>query len=162
MPIILKGVATWEDAVMAIEAGVQGVVLSNHGGRQLDMARSGLEILAEVVEELKKRNLWPPPNNFQIFLDGGVRRASDVLKALALGANAVGIGKGFLYSYCAYGQEGTERAIKILCEEMEMNMRLLGIAKLSDLVPEMVDARALNAHSVPSPDHVLFNNTCEY
>ena len=146
---------------MAIEAGAQGVVLSNHGGRQLDMARSGLEILAEVVDELKKRDLWPPPNNFQIFLDGGVRRASDVLKALALGANAVGIGKGFLYSYCAYGQEGTERAIKILCEEMEMNMRLLGISKLSELVPEMVDARALNAHSVPSPEHVLFNNTCK-
>lgn len=145
---------------MALEAGVQGVVLSNHGGRQLDMARSGLEILAEVVDEFKKRNMWPPPNNFQIFLDGGVRRASDILKALALGANAVGIGKGFLYSYCAYGQEGTERAIQILREEMEMNMRLLGITKLSELVPEMVDARALNVHTVPSPEHVLYKDAC--
>lgn len=66
VPIILKGIQTWEDTLMAIEAGVQGVVLSNHGGRQLDMARSGLEILGEVVGELKKRNLWPAPNGFQL------------------------------------------------------------------------------------------------
>ncbi|KAI5121107.1 hypothetical protein M0805_001964 [Coniferiporia weirii] len=79
MPIILKGVATWEDALLAVEAGVQGVVLSNHSGRQLDIARSGLEILVEVVDEFKKRGLWPNPN-FRIFVDGGVRRASDVLK----------------------------------------------------------------------------------
>ena len=161
VPIILTGVATWEDTVLAIEAGVQGVVLSNHGGRQLDMARSGLEILVEVVAELKKRKLWPNPN-FHIFIDGGVRRASDILKALALGASAVGIGKGFLYSYCAYGQEGVERAIEILREELIMDMRMLGIAKLSELVPEMVDARGLPQHSVPSPEHVLYNNTCAY
>ena len=160
MPIILKGVATWEDTVLAIEAGVQGVVLSNHGGRQLDMARSGLEILVEVIAELKKRKLWPNPN-FHIFIDGGVRRASDILKALALGASAVGIGKGFLYSYCAYGQEGVERAIDILKDEMTMDMRMLGITKISELVPEMVDASGLTAHPVPSPEHVLYNNTCE-
>ncbi|KAL5504740.1 hypothetical protein ACEPAH_7403 [Sanghuangporus vaninii] len=160
MPIILKGVATWEDTILAIEAGVQGVVLSNHGGRQLDMARSGLEILVEVISELKKRQLWPNPN-FHIFIDGGVRRASDILKALALGASAVGIGKGFLYSYCAYGQEGVERAIDILRDEMIMDMRMLGITKLSELVPEMVDARGLTTHPVPSPEHVLYNNTYE-
>ncbi|THH06540.1 hypothetical protein EW145_g4020 [Phellinidium pouzarii] len=161
MPIILKGIATWEDAVLAVEAGVQGVVLSNHGGRQLDMARSGLEILVEVIGELKKRGLWPNPN-FQLFVDGGVRRASDILKALALGASAVGIGKGFLYSYCAYGQEGVEHALKILSDEMEMNMRMLGITRLDELVPEMVDARALTMHTVPSPEHVLYNNTCAF
>ncbi|KAI5119167.1 hypothetical protein M0805_008650 [Coniferiporia weirii] len=160
MPIILKGVATWEDALLAVEAGVQGVVLSNHGGRQLDMARSGLEILVEVVDEFKKRGLWPNPN-FHIFVDGGVRRASDVLKALALGASAVGVGKGFLYPYCAYGQEGVEHAFKILNDEMEMNMRLLGITKLDELVPEMVDARALATHTVPSPEHVLYNKSYE-
>ena len=159
VPIILKGVQSWEDTILAIEAGVQGVVLSNHGGRQLDMARSGLEILVEVVDELKKRGLWPNPN-FQLFVDGGVRRASDILKALALGASGVGIGKGFLYSYCAYGQEGVEHAVKLLKDEMEMDMRLLGITKLSELVPEMVDARALTAHPVPNPEHVLYNNSC--
>ncbi|EJD07962.1 glyoxylate dehydrogenase [Fomitiporia mediterranea MF3/22] len=160
MPIILKGVATWEDTVLAINAGCQGVVLSNHGGRQLDMARSGLEILVEVIDELKKRQLWPNPN-FHIFVDGGVRRSSDILKALALGASAVGIGKGFLYSYCAYGQEGVEHAINILRDEMIMDMRMLGITKLSELVPEMVDARGLTQHTVPSPEHVLYNNTYE-
>ncbi|KAH8115414.1 glyoxylate dehydrogenase [Phellopilus nigrolimitatus] len=160
MPIILKGVQTWEDAVLAIEMGVQGVVLSNHGGRQMDMARSGLEILVEVIDELTKRGLWPNPN-FQLFVDGGVRRASDVIKALALGASAVGIGKGFLYSYCAYGQEGVEHALKILRDEMEMNMRMLGVARLDELRPEMVDARGLAVHTVPSPEHVLSNNTYE-
>ena len=87
MPIILKGIQCWEDAVMAAEAGVQGIVLSNHGGRQLEFARSGIEVLVEVIEELKKRKLYPNPK-FQVFLDGGVRRATDVLKAVALGATA--------------------------------------------------------------------------
>jgi L-lactate dehydrogenase (cytochrome) len=73
----------------AYDAGVAGVVLSNHGGRQLDFARSGIEILAEVVEELsKRRGLKFPNEKFQLFVDGGVRRATDVLKAIALGANA--------------------------------------------------------------------------
>ncbi|KAG6876629.1 hypothetical protein C0992_012205 [Termitomyces sp. T32_za158] len=113
MPIILKGISTPEDAILALEAGCQGIVLSNHGGRQLDTARSGLENLIEVVAALKKRGPWPNPH-FSVFVDGGVRRASDVLKALALGASAVGIGRGFLYSFCAYGQEGVEKAIEIL------------------------------------------------
>lgn len=155
MPIILKGIATWEDAVLAAEAGVQGIVLSNHGGRQLDMARSGVEVLLEVTEKLRERGLWPNPN-FQIFVDGGVRRATDVLKALALGASAVGIGRGFLYSFCAYGQDGVEHAFQILRDEFEMNMRLLGITKIDQLRPEMVDARALTAHSVPTPSDNLF------
>ena len=113
VPIILKGIATWEDAVMAAEAGVQGIVLSNHGGRQLDMARSGIEVLVEVVAKLRERRLFPNPK-FEIYVDGGVRRATDVLKALALGATAVGIGRPFLYSFCAYGEEGVDHALKIL------------------------------------------------
>jgi isopentenyl diphosphate isomerase/L-lactate dehydrogenase-like FMN-dependent dehydrogenase len=112
VPIILKGISTAEDAVLAYEAGVQGIVLSNHGGRQLDTARSGLEVLVEVVAALKARGYYPDPK-FEIFVDGGVRRASDVLKAIALGAKAVGVGRAFLYAFCAYGQEGVERAIQI-------------------------------------------------
>ncbi len=112
VPIILKGIATAEDAILAYEAGVQGIVLSNHGGRQLDTARSGLEVLVEVVAALKARGYYPDPK-FEIFVDGGVRRASDVLKAIALGAKAVGVGRAFLYAFCAYGQEGVERAIQI-------------------------------------------------
>lgn len=98
MPIVLKGVQCWEDAVLAAEAGLAGVVLSNHGGRQLDFARSGLEILIEVVRELKARRLYDP-SKFEIYIDGGVRRATDVLKAVALGATAVGVGRPFIYAY---------------------------------------------------------------
>jgi L-lactate dehydrogenase (cytochrome) len=111
--IILKGVATPEDALMALDAGVQGIVLSNHGGRQLDTSRSGLENLVDIVTALKTRGPWPNPS-FSVFIDGGVRRASDVLKALALGASAVGVGRGFLYAFSSYGQDGVEKAIQIL------------------------------------------------
>ncbi|KAG6902769.1 hypothetical protein C0995_011917 [Termitomyces sp. Mi166 len=158
MPIILKGIATPEDAILAYEAGCQGIVLSNHGGRQLDTARSGLENLIEIVAALKKRGPWPN-SNFSVFIDGGVRRASDVLKALALGASAVGIGRGFLYSLCAYGQEGVEKAIQILRDEFEMNMRLLGVRNLGELVPEMVDASALRSHVGLVPSDNLYNET---
>jgi L-lactate dehydrogenase (cytochrome) len=111
--IILKGVATPEDAILAYESGCQGIVLSNHGGRQLDTSRSGLENLIDIVAALKTKGPWPNPN-FAVFVDGGVRRASDVLKAIALGASAVGVGRGFLYAFSSYGQEGVERAIEIL------------------------------------------------
>lgn len=112
VPIILKGIGSAEDAILAYEAGVQGIVLSNHGGRQLDTARSGIEVLVEVVSALRLRGYFPDPR-FEIYVDGGVRRASDVLKAIALGATAVGVGRPFLYAFCAYGQEGVEKAIQI-------------------------------------------------
>lgn len=89
VPLILKGVQTWEDALKAFDQGLAGVVLSNHGGRQLDFARSGIEVLVEVVEKFKeKRGIAFPNDRFQLFVDGGVRRATDVLKAIALGATA--------------------------------------------------------------------------
>ncbi|KAN0064029.1 hypothetical protein ACQY0O_003635 [Thecaphora frezii] len=153
MPIVLKGVQTWEDAVKAAELGLAGVVLSNHGGRQLDFARSGIEVLGEVVEALKARGLFPNPL-FQLFVDGGIRRASDVLKAVAMGATAVGIGRPFLYAYSAYGSDGVVHAIRLLKAEMEMNMRLLGAPTLRDVVPEMVDTRALATHvNFTPPSH---------
>lgn len=137
MPLILKGVQRYEDAFKAYDAGCAGAVLSNHGGRQLDFARSGIEVLVEVVKAFKeKRGITFPNEKFQLFVDGGVRRATDVLKAVALGATAgmyfllhlitvilfmrpnsiwiVGIGRPFLYSYCAYGQEGIDKALSIL------------------------------------------------
>ncbi|KAJ7169121.1 glyoxylate dehydrogenase [Mycena crocata] len=158
MPIILKGVASPQDAIMALEAGVQGIVLSNHGGRQLDPARSGIENLIDIVAALKTRGPWPNPS-FSVFVDGGVRRASDVLKALALGASAVGVGRGFLYAFSSYGQEGVEKAIEILRDEFEMNMRLLGAQTLSDIGPEMVDASALHTHAGLTPQDNLFAAT---
>ncbi|KAG8813746.1 hypothetical protein FRC18_002310 [Serendipita sp. 400] len=157
VPIILKGVQCWEDALLALETGCQGIVLSNHGGRQLDTSRSGIEVLEEVVTKFKERSLWPCPH-FEIYVDGGVRRATDVLKAVALGATAVGVGRPFLYAYSAYGQEGIDKALQILHDEMEMNMRLLGARTISEVVPEMVDARHLSSHSAPPSDELYLGN----
>lgn len=160
MPIILKGVQCWEDALLAYDAGLAGVVLSNHGGRQLEFSRSGIETLVEVVTKLKeKRGLAFPNEKFQLFVDGGVRRASDVLKAIALGATAVGVGRPFLYAFSSYGQDGVEHALQILHDEFEMNMRLLGARTISEIVPEMVDASSIHQHIVSVPtDNLYFSN----
>lgn len=117
----------------AYDQDLAGVVLSNHGGRQLDFARSGIEVLVEVVEKFKeKRGITFPNDRFQLFVDGGVRRATDVLKAIALGATAgaylsqaarkwtplnfvsVGIGRPFLYAFSTYGVDGVDHALQIL------------------------------------------------
>ncbi|TIC10775.1 WD40 repeat-like protein, partial [Wallemia mellicola] len=143
MPIVLKGVQSWQDAVIAAERGCAGIVLSNHGGRQLDMAPSGLEILPEVVEALKARGLYNP-SKFEIYIDGGVRRASDILKAVALGAKAVGIGRPFIYAYSAYGEDGSAVFLT-----SSVCMRLLGARSLEEVTPEMVNTANLNALAVP-------------
>lgn len=162
MPLILKGVQCWEDALMAYDAGLGGVVLSNHGGRQLDFARSGVEVLVEVTAMLKeKRGLQFPNEKFQLFVDGGVRRANDVLKAVALGASAVGVGRPFLYAFSSYGQEGVDHALQILHDEFEMNMRLLGARTLKEVVPEMVDASNLSSHVVAVPGDRLYDSNYE-
>lgn len=151
MPIVLKGVQRVEDVVRAAEAGVQGVVLSNHGGRQLEFARSGIEILAETMPVLRQLGL---DNKIEVYIDGGIRRATDILKALCLGARGVGIGRPFLYAMSAYGQEGVERAMQLLKDEMEMGMRLIGAQTIADLNPSMVDARSLFNHGSPPVDNL--------
>ncbi|KAI6007604.1 glyoxylate dehydrogenase [Pisolithus orientalis] len=158
MHIVLKGVATPEDALMAYDYGLAGIVLSNHGGRQLDTARSGVENLIDIVAALKTRGPWPNPR-FAIFVDGGVRRASDVLKAIALGASAVGVGRAFMYSFCAYGQEGVEKAFQIFRDELEMNMRLIGVRSIDELTSDLVDASGLHAHVGITPTDNLYNST---
>jgi L-lactate dehydrogenase (cytochrome) len=153
MPIVLKGVQCVEDVLRAAEAGVQGVVLSNHGGRQLDTAPSGIEVLAQVMPILRERG-WE--NKLEIFIDGGVRRATDILKALCLGAKGVGIGRPFLYAMSAYGQAGVDRAMQLLKDELEMNMRLIGATKVEDLSPSLVDVRGLvGGHSASVPADTL-------
>ena len=137
MPIILKGVQTAEDALMAARAGVRGIVVSNHGGRQLDSARSGIEVLAEVMAGLRAAPEWDGglPDGFDIFMDGGIRRGTDVFKALALGASAVGIGKPVAYAMSAYGQEGIEAALVCMKTELSNTMRLMGCKTLADIKP---------------------------
>lgn len=171
MPVVLKGVQRLEDVLKAISYGVDGVVLSNHGGRQLDTARSGIEILAEVMPELRRLGLQ---DRLEVFVDGGVRRATDIIKAMCLGASGVGIGRPFLYAMSAYGLPGVDRAMQVsplshspmfwaaadhatqlLKDEMEMNMRLIGCSKVSDLGPELVDTRGLNMHTIGVPADTL-------
>ncbi|KAK4126270.1 hypothetical protein N657DRAFT_670344 [Parathielavia appendiculata] len=149
MPIVLKGVQRVEDVVKAVEAGVQGVVLSNHGGRQLEFARSAIEVLAETMPVLRELGL---EDKIEIYIDGGIRRATDILKALCLGARAVGIGRPFLYAMSAYGQDGVDRAMQLLKDEMEMGMRLIGARTVSELNASMVDARSLFNHGSPPAD----------
>ncbi|KAL7275804.1 Cytochrome b2, mitochondrial precursor [Rhizina undulata] len=152
MPIVLKGVQRVEDVLLAVEHGVQGVVLSNHGGRQLDTAPSAVEVLAEVMPELRRRG-WE--NRIEVFVDGGVRRATDVIKAICLGARGVGIGRPFLYAMSSYGEAGVDRAIQLLKDEFIMNMRLLGANTIEDLKPELLDVRGLSHHAVPTPGDTL-------
>ena len=152
MPIVLKGVQRVEDVIRAIEVGVQGVVLSNHGGRQLDFARSGIEVLAEVMPVLRERN-WQ--DRIEIYVDGGIRRATDVIKALCLGAKGVGIGRPFLFAMSAYGLPGVDRAMQLLKDEMEMNMRLIGCSRIDQLNPTMVDTRGLSMHTTAVPSDTL-------
>ena len=152
MPVLLKGVQRVEDVLRAIEAGVQGVVLSNHGGRQLDFARSGIEVLAEVMPVLRERG-WE--NRIEIYVDGGIRRATDIIKALCLGATGVGIGRPFLYAMSAYGLPGVDRAMQLLKDEMEMNMRLIGCSTVDQLDPSLVDTRGLSMHTTAVPTDTL-------
>eukprot|EP00026_Physarum_polycephalum_P003402 Phypoly_transcript_03413.p1 GENE.Phypoly_transcript_03413~~Phypoly_transcript_03413.p1 ORF type:complete len:400 (+),score=33.04 Phypoly_transcript_03413:251-1450(+) len=151
LPIILKGIQTGEDAVLAVKYGVPAIVVSNHGGRQLDFARSAIEVLMEVMEHLKAINAQ---DKIEVYMDGGVRRGSDIFKALALGAKAVGIGRPALYGLGGYGQAGVERVIDLLRGELEMTMRLAGTPSIKDINPNMVITKQLNQHVTrPAKDY---------
>jgi isopentenyl diphosphate isomerase/L-lactate dehydrogenase-like FMN-dependent dehydrogenase len=118
VPVLVKGLVTAEDAVLACEHGASGVVVSNHGGRQLDGAIASLEALPEVVAAVGERA--------EIYLDGGVRRGSDVAMALALGARAVLVGRPAMYGLALGGAKGVEQVLEILREETENALALLG------------------------------------
>ena len=125
LPILVKGILTGEDAVLATEAGVDGVVVSNHGGRQLDGVAASLDALPEVVEAVGDRA--------EVLLDGGVRRGTDVVKALALGAQAVLVGRAVLYGLAVDGAAGAERVLTLLREEVELALALCGCASPDDV-----------------------------
>lgn len=153
LPIVIKGVQTVEDIVKAAESGISGVVISNHGGRQLDFSRSPIEVLAEAQPILKERNF----ENFDVFVDGGIRRGTDVIKALCLGAKGVGLGRPFLYANSCYGKEGVQKAIDILNFELEMSMRLLGVTSIKQLGPELLDTSSIKSRSVQVPKDYLYD-----
>ncbi|ODQ66560.1 FMN-dependent dehydrogenase [Nadsonia fulvescens var. elongata DSM 6958] len=149
MPIVLKGVQSSADSLLAVQHGMDGIVLSNHGGRQLEFARSAIEVLVDVMDVLKQHGVQ---NKIEVYIDGGVRRATDIIKALCLGARGVGIGRPFLYAMSTYGEAGVNRAIQLLKDEFEMNMRLIGCTSVDQLNPSYLDIRSLSSHdgSVPS------------
>ena len=124
-PFAIKGILTVDDARRAVETGVSALILSNHGGRQLDHAPSPIRVLPEVVEALGAR--------VEIILDGGVRRGTDVIKALCLGARAVMVGRAYLFGLGAGGQSGVDRALELLSAETRRNMALLGCPSVQQL-----------------------------
>lgn len=125
IPMILKGIATAEDAAIAIEHGIEGVYVSNHGGRQLDHGRGGIEVLPEVVAEVQGRAT--------VIVDGGFLRGTDIVKALILGADAVGIGRLFGYGIAAGGETGVLRVLEILEAEIKTCLGLLGVTSVGEL-----------------------------
>ncbi|TDZ35032.1 Cytochrome b2 [Colletotrichum spinosum] len=133
VPLVLKGVQTADDVRLAVEYGVDGVLLSNHGGRSLDGSQASILVLLELREQCPEVF-----DKLEVYIDGGFERGSDVLKAVALGATAVGVGRPFLYSL-VYGQEGVEHLSQILKDEIETSMRLCGITSLSQATPAMVN-----------------------
>ena len=121
----LKGVMSVEDARRAADIGCTGIVLSNHGGRQLDGSRSAFDQLAEIVDAVGDR--------IDVMMDGGVRRGTHVLKALSLGAKAVGLGRYYLFPLAAAGQPGVERALDLMRVEIERALRLMGCKSVREL-----------------------------
>lgn len=124
-PFCLKGVISVEDARRAVDIGCSGIVLSNHGGRQLDGSRAAFDQLAEIVDAVGDR--------IDVIMDGGVQRGTHVLKALSLGAKAVGVGRYYLFPLAAAGQPGVERALEQMRVEIERGMKLMGCSSIEQL-----------------------------
>ncbi len=134
LPLVVKGILTAEDAALACEHGCAGMVVSNHGGRQLDGVSATVDALPEVVEVVDGRS--------EIYLDGGVRRGTDVAKALALGARSVFVGRPALWGLAAGGEEGARRVLGIFQAEIELALLLLGCPTPADVGPQHVGRRA--------------------
>jgi len=130
MKLVLKGIETREDARLAREHGVDAIIVSNHGGRALETNRSTIEDLSEVVD-----GAGP---TVPVLVDGGFRRGTDIFKALALGARAVGIGRPYLWGLSAFGQQGVERVIDILRAELQLTMRQCGAPSVRQIGRAMV------------------------
>lgn len=133
MKIVIKGILTAEDAVLALDNGFDGLVVSNHGGRSEDNGASTIEALGEILAAVRGR--------MPVLIDSGFRRGTDIAKALAMGARAVCIGRPYLWGLGAFGQEGVERVLEILRTELLAVMQQLGAPDLASLVPAMVEAQ---------------------
>jgi isopentenyl diphosphate isomerase/L-lactate dehydrogenase-like FMN-dependent dehydrogenase len=133
-PLVVKGVMRHDECDRLVEAGVDGIVVSNHGGRQLDGVPGAIEVLPAVVDAVAGRA--------EVLVDGGFRRGTDVVKAVALGASAVLIGRPYLYGLAAGGEAGVRRVLEVLLAEIDLTLALLGAASPADLTPDMVGGPA--------------------
>ncbi|KAG7368002.1 glycolate oxidase [Nitzschia inconspicua] len=142
MPLVIKGIMTAEDAVLAMEAGADGIMVSNHGGRQLDGCLATIDALPEIAYAVR--------GHVPIWLDSGVRRGTDVLKALALGASAVGIGKPLFFALSVGGEESVSFMLELLRTEIEAAMAICGMERITDITPNLV-TRHPSLFSQPTP-----------
>jgi isopentenyl diphosphate isomerase/L-lactate dehydrogenase-like FMN-dependent dehydrogenase len=140
--VVPKGIMRGEGVREMIDAGIDGIIVSNHGGRNLDGARPTLDILPEVVAAADGR--------VEVYLDGGVRRGTDVLKALALGARAVLIGRPYLFGLAAYGVPGVRRVLELLRRELDQAMIYAGATTIADIDRSMVVHRSVAPFGVPA------------
>ncbi|MCS7024854.1 MAG: alpha-hydroxy-acid oxidizing protein [Bryobacteraceae bacterium] len=139
MKLVVKGIETAEDARLCVEAGVDGLVVSNHGGRAAESGRGTIDCLPEVMEAVG--------GQIPVFLDGGIRRGTDILKALALGAKAVFIGRPYIWGLAAFGQAGVEAVIQMLRRELDLVMRQCGVTQLSQISRALVGFHSSARHS---------------
>ncbi len=130
MKLLIKGIGTREDALLCLENGVDGMIVSNHGGRAEESGRGTIECLPEVVQAVAGR--------VPVFLDGGIRRGTDAFKALALGASAVFVGRPYLWGLSAFGQPGVERVLELLKKELDLVMRQCGASTIAEIKPSMI------------------------
>ncbi|XP_028608827.1 hydroxyacid oxidase 2 isoform X1 [Grammomys surdaster] len=130
LPIILKGILTKEDAELALKHNVQGIIVSNHGGRQLDEVLASIDALREVVATVKGK--------IEVYMDGGVRTGNDVLKALALGARCIFLGRPILWGLACKGEHGVKEVLNILKAELHTSMTLSGCRSVSEISPDLI------------------------
>ena len=130
MKVMIKGIDTYEDALLGVENGADGIVVSNHGGRAADTGRGTIEALPEVIEAVAGR--------IPVVVDGGIRRGTDIFKALALGARAVGIGRPYVWGLASFGQAGVETVVDLLRSELRLTMQQSGTRSISEITANRV------------------------
>ena len=135
-PLIIKGLLHPHDAREAIKRGVDGIIVSNHGGRQLDGAIAGIDALPAMIDAAEQK--------IPIMVDGGFRRGSDIVKALALGASACLIGRPHLWGVSVAGEEGVQHVLELYRQEITRTMGLLGVTRIADLSPHFLNRRKAN------------------
>eukprot|EP01083_Nonionella_stella_P303566 1051352_1 len=161
LQLLLKGIGSGEDALKAYHLDcVAGVILSNHGGRQGECVRSSIEVLIETMAIFNQNNInIQNEDGFEIFVDGGIRRGTDIFKALCLGASAVGIGRPVIYGLACYGQTGVEKIIDIFRDELISCMQRMGVTNIKQIKRNMVCYKQRNFHSGMVPRNESRYNT---